>query len=261
MRIDRIPDDAVLIRGTLDDYVDPRGNVYGHNHRNNQPVYPYIKEKQCHFGYEYVLVNYISGKKKKRLHRVVAETFIENPHGYPIVMHIDNNKKNNHVSNLMWGTVSMNTQQAVDDGLLVNAKGSDDSQSVSCDMYDSVSNKRIRQFGSCKEAERETGISASTIMRQVLHPEKTVRKSVYFTAHDAGARDHDIVIMFDKETDDIIGKFPNCSKACSATGIPAKVINECINLGRKPKWCKYSAYFKRMYLKGEEVIEINQRVE
>ena len=40
MRIDRIPDDAVLIRGTLDDYVDPRGNVYGHNHRNNQPVYP-----------------------------------------------------------------------------------------------------------------------------------------------------------------------------------------------------------------------------
>lgn len=32
-------------------------------------------------------------------------------------MHLDNDKTNNHYSNLKWGTISENTQQAFDDGL------------------------------------------------------------------------------------------------------------------------------------------------
>lgn len=53
-----------------------------------------------------------------RVHRLVAEAFIENPDNLPIVIHLDNNKQNNHYSNLKWGTISENTKQAFDDKLI-----------------------------------------------------------------------------------------------------------------------------------------------
>lgn len=49
------------------------------------------------------------------VHRLVAQAFIPNPDNLPVVMHLDNDKMNNHVSNLQWGTYQDNTQQAVDD--------------------------------------------------------------------------------------------------------------------------------------------------
>ena len=44
------------------------------------------------------------------IHRLVAMHFIPNPNNYPIVMHIDDNPKNNRVDNLRWGTKFMNSQ-------------------------------------------------------------------------------------------------------------------------------------------------------
>lgn len=38
------------------------------------------------------------------VHALVAESFISNPHNYPLVRHKDNNKANNAVNNLAWGT-------------------------------------------------------------------------------------------------------------------------------------------------------------
>lgn len=256
MRIDKIPETAVLIEGTIDDYVDAQGNVYGYNHRANQECYPYIKEQYETWGYKYAPVNYISGKKNRRVHRLVAEAFIPNPHNFPIVMHKDNNKKNNQINNLKWGTISENTKQAFDDGLAYNAKGEDDSQSIPCDMYETATNKFIKAFGSCKEAARFTGISASTICRQVKNPEKTIRKTYYFTKRNEGMRDHDIVVAFDFFTDTIVGQYANCQKAADALEVSSKLVNTQILKNRKPHYINSRYYFKRMYLKGEEIIEI-----
>lgn len=47
------------------------------------------------------------------LHRLLAHEFIPNPHGYPIINHIDGNKLNNDISNLEWTTYSGNNKHSI----------------------------------------------------------------------------------------------------------------------------------------------------
>lgn len=55
----------------------------------------------------------------KRVHRLVAEAFIQNPDNLPVVHHKDGNKKNNNVSNLEWTTFRENSLYACDDGVML----------------------------------------------------------------------------------------------------------------------------------------------
>lgn len=57
-------------------------------------------------GSEYYYVS-ICGKDY-RLNRLVAQAFIPNPEGKPIVHHKDHNKLNNHYTNLEWATYQEN---------------------------------------------------------------------------------------------------------------------------------------------------------
>jgi hypothetical protein len=61
----------------------------------------YIK---CGRDREYLSVSLSKDKKLKiyYIHRLVAETFIDNPNNYPYVNHKDENKQNNCVNNLEW---------------------------------------------------------------------------------------------------------------------------------------------------------------
>lgn len=45
-----------------------------------------------------------TGNTNKYIHRLVAETFIPNPHNLPMVDHIDGDKSNNIIDNLRWVT-------------------------------------------------------------------------------------------------------------------------------------------------------------
>lgn len=46
-------------------------------------------------------------------HRLVAEAYIPNPNNLPIVMHLDDNPKNNSVENLKWGTTLDNIRDCI----------------------------------------------------------------------------------------------------------------------------------------------------
>lgn len=64
-------------------------------------------------GYVRVGLSVADGTKTKTkyylVHRLVAETYIRNPKGLPIINHKDNNPSNNNVSNLEWVTYKENT--------------------------------------------------------------------------------------------------------------------------------------------------------
>jgi len=50
--------------------------------------------------------------KSYLLHRIIAKTFLENNENLPVVMHLDNNTKNNSIDNLKWWTQIENMQQS-----------------------------------------------------------------------------------------------------------------------------------------------------
>jgi len=68
-------------------------------------------------GYMYVILWLHSKSYKRYVHRLVAESFIENPNGFPEVNHIDGNPKNNSVSNLEWTTHAENIKHSIITGL------------------------------------------------------------------------------------------------------------------------------------------------
>lgn len=55
------------------------------------------------------LIDKINNKKRRTtIHRLVAETFLNNPNNLPVVDHIDRNRANNRVTNLRWVSESTN---------------------------------------------------------------------------------------------------------------------------------------------------------
>lgn len=87
--------------------------------------------------------------KSYRLHRLVAELFIENPNPeeYTVVDHINNKKDCNTVDNLRWVTPSMNSQYAADMGLQTRLKN--DKSVVICWNIESKDGYMFRTVVEC----------------------------------------------------------------------------------------------------------------
>ena len=126
----------------------------------------FIKRQYKTHGYMYVKIAYNGKVRSKRVHRLMAETFLPNPNEYDVVGHKNNIKDDNRLENLYWTTISENTQKAYDDGLAKNAKGYDDSQSIPIYVCDDKWNI-IDAFGSMSECAKAYGLSKSTIAKQV----------------------------------------------------------------------------------------------
>jgi len=68
-------------------------------------------------GYQVIKLHKNKKGHHKLIHRLVAETFIDNPNNKPEVNHKDGNKQNNKVENLEWVTPSENRKHAIELGL------------------------------------------------------------------------------------------------------------------------------------------------
>lgn len=75
-------------------------------------------------GYPIVDLYYEDGTKKHcKLHILLAKTFIPNPNNYPIVRHLDDDKSNYDLSNLAWGTLADNANDAIKNGRISCIRG------------------------------------------------------------------------------------------------------------------------------------------
>lgn len=83
-------------------YISNRGRVLSLNRDGYRILKPFI----CGNGYECVSIPIDGEWKDVRIHILVAEAFIPNLYHKPIVHHIDANKLNNDVSNLVWLTTA-----------------------------------------------------------------------------------------------------------------------------------------------------------
>lgn len=111
----------------------------------------------------YVNVNLQKGSNRKyfRVHRLVAQEFIDNPNSYPEVNHINGIKDDNRAENLEWCTSSQNQKHAIELGLNVVAKGSKCSYAI-------LDEEKVRKIILSKgKSDRELGeiygVSAGTI--------------------------------------------------------------------------------------------------
>ena len=136
--------------------VDENGNVYSYQRKKIIK----LKYKEDKDGYLEVGL-WKNGKKYcKRVHRIVAETFIPNYENKPQIDHINRDKKDNRVSNLRWATCKENSQHAVDIGL---------STYTHCEkavlQIDLSTGCVIREFKSLQEAETITKVARQNISK------------------------------------------------------------------------------------------------
>lgn len=169
-----------LIKGSTTDYISESGKVY--KDYGDGKMFPKHIKPNMNNGYVYVGITMGDKNVSKRVHKLVAEAFIPNddPENKTVVMHKDNDKTNNNVENLKWGTISENTKQAFDDGLEVNDKSWNDSQSIPVKTIDK-NGKTIDVFGSMGEASRITGEKLAIIRHHCIHETdpKKLRKCKY----------------------------------------------------------------------------------
>lgn len=71
----------------------------------------------------YLRLKEAGGFKNIRLHRIVAQVFLDNPLSLKVVNHKDGNKLNNMVDNLEWCDSTHNNRHAFTKGLIIPAKG------------------------------------------------------------------------------------------------------------------------------------------
>ena len=116
----------------------------------------YVLTQSSQQDYKFVTL-FIKGKQKRmRVHRMVAETFIDNPENKPYVNHINGNRGDNNVENLEWVTPSENTQHAVATGLF-------NSNRTKAVIQYNLNGDQMATFESASEAARQTGGSQSKI--------------------------------------------------------------------------------------------------
>lgn len=98
-------------------------------------------------GYMIVVLSKEGKTKSCRVHRLVAECFIDNPNNYPIINHKDENKANNNINNLEWCTYKYNNEYGTK--LMKISQGN----SKKVNQYDKNLNF-IKQWDSMIEAEK-----------------------------------------------------------------------------------------------------------
>ena len=135
-------------------YITSNGDVI--SKRMNKPISKWVDN----VGY-YQCIMYKEGKRNyKRIHRVMAETFLmkSEKDAQLDVNHIDGNKLNNNINNLELVNNSQNTQHGYNQGLYKTNK-----RSVAVKVYKKSDSKVVNIYKSIREASVKLDLNRKTI--------------------------------------------------------------------------------------------------
>lgn len=157
--------------------IDENGNVY--SIRAKKVIKPYNN----HAGKGYLYVCLYKGKIKQgnyAVHRLVAQTFIPNPHNKTHVNHIDGNTFNNNVDNLEWVTPLENVEHAAKvTHVMKGYEIANEKRKKSIKQIDMKTGNVVNVFESANQASRETGIPVPHIVN-VANGKQRYAKGFYW---------------------------------------------------------------------------------
>lgn len=182
-------------------------------------------------GYVFVILCKNGIKKTYRVHRLVGIYFIPNPHNYPCLNHKNENKTNNHISNLEWCTYKYNANygtktERLKDSLKKSTKNK--KQIVQYDMKGNIINKH----NGLREASRITNTQNSSISACCKGKHMTANGYVWryegddFDKFPYKSTQEVTVYQYDKYWN-FIAKFDSITQASIATGCDNSCITRC----------------------------------
>ena len=137
------------------------GNIktLDYNHTKREKLLKPILQKDGYLG-----VNLMKNGKRKRhrIHRLVAETFLSNKNNFPIINHKNGIKTDNKANNLEWCTSKYNTKHAINNGLIKIKKV----------IYQDLQKGTTLTFKNVKEASDYLGININTLYYYVKNSHK-----------------------------------------------------------------------------------------
>nr|DAP23442.1 MAG TPA: homing endonuclease [Caudoviricetes sp.] len=146
-----------IIKGLYN--ISEYGDIY--NTKTKKILKPFISSK--HNKYFIIKLKCIYNNsehyKNFRINRLVAWEFCNGRDIAKVVMHIDNNKRNNYYKNLKWGTIGENTRSAYTDGIIPRNR--------------LIYNIELIEF-ICKKM--EDGLSNNQILKILCGDDATMRK-------------------------------------------------------------------------------------
>lgn len=144
-RLDEFPNYSVSTKGNIrNDKTKHVKNLVNQQNWNRYPVVSFV----------------VGGKRVcKKVHRLVAETFIPKPNDLDEVNHLDGNKYNNDISNLEWCDHSTNMKHAYRTGICPRPP----SLTTKVIAFDEENGCVLGLYNSVVEASRKTGVSRNTI--------------------------------------------------------------------------------------------------
>ena len=147
------------------------GNVMSLNY-NNTGKSKLLKPMPNQKGYLSVALSKNNHRTMKQIHRLVAEAFIPNPDNLPQVNHIDENPKNNMLSNLEWCDAKYNNNYGNRNNKI--------QQKISHKTYQyDLDGNLIAVWPSQSEASRQLNISLGNINDVIKGRKKTIHGFIF----------------------------------------------------------------------------------
>ena len=184
--IDNINEELYKIEESEYDYITTSGNVYVHY--GNGLFYHRAVHINQHNGYIYVNISKKDKNVQRRLHVLLANTFIPNPYHthLKIVGHKNDDKSDYRLENLYWTNNQENTQDAITKGFNYQNKAENNNNSMYVKVLDKNTLHIVGVYGSIRECARCIKNTSVTMIAKMCKKGKIYkprsRKYIYLPA-------------------------------------------------------------------------------